>query len=132
LIGREVELAELGRLLTDPAIRLVTILGLDGVGKTHLALEAASAQLEHFSQGGYFVPLTPLDNPDQMVATIAETIDFSFSEGDNPQQQLLDHLRQKSLLLVMDNFEHLLPPAQGRDKREGQSWSLTYFEQPLT
>ncbi len=57
LIGREVELAALERLLTDPAIRLVTILGPGGMGKTHLALEAASAQLKRFSQGVYFVPL---------------------------------------------------------------------------
>ncbi len=113
LIGREIELAELDRLLTDPGIRLVTILGPGGMGKTHLALEAASAQLDRFSDGVYLVPLTPLDNPDQIVAAIAETINLLFGEGDNPKQQLLDHLRQKSMLLVLDNFEHLLPPHEG-------------------
>ena len=127
LIGREVELAELDRLLTDPAIRLVTILGPGGMGKTHLALEAALAQLERFSQKVYFVPLTPLDNPDQVIATIAETINFSFSEGDNPRQQLLDHLRQKSLLLVMDNFEHLLTSLE-RGTRGGAKLVIDVLE----
>jgi len=119
LIGREVELAELARLLSDPAIRLVTILGPGGMGKTHLALEAASAHFEDIGQGVYFVALTPLDDPDQMVAAIAETINFTFSEGADPQQQLLDHLRPESLLLVMDNLEHLLtPPEKGRGGAE--------------
>jgi hypothetical protein len=107
-IGREVELAELARLLADPTIRLVTILGPGGIGKTRLALEAATAQLEQFSQGVYFVSLAPLSDPNQITPTIAEALNFSFYAGGSPQQQLLDYLRQKSLLLVMDNFEHLL------------------------
>ncbi|MFQ5854241.1 MAG: BTAD domain-containing putative transcriptional regulator [Anaerolineae bacterium] len=108
-IGRETELVELAGLLADPAIRLVTIYGAGGMGKTRLAIETGFAQLEHFDHGVYFVPLAPLDNPTQVAGTIAETLGFSFHEGRNQQQQLLDYLRPKSLLLVMDNFEHLLP-----------------------
>jgi predicted ATPase/DNA-binding SARP family transcriptional activator len=117
LIGREVELAALDRLLTDPGIRLVTILGPGGIGKSHLALEAASAQLERSTREVYLVQLAPLESPDQIVDAIAETIDLSFSTGRNPQEQLLDHLRQKPLLLVLDNFEHLLSATHTGERR---------------
>jgi DNA-binding SARP family transcriptional activator len=113
-IGRETELVELERLLTDPTIRLVTICGAGGMGKTRLAIEAALAQLEYFNQGVYFVPLESLEDPDQIVGTIAEIFGYSFHEGDDPQQQLLDYLRPKTLLLVMDNFERLVAQARLR------------------
>ena len=106
-VGRETELAGLARLLDDPALRLVTILGPGGMGKSRLALQVA-ASLERFEHGVYFVRLAPLDNPEAMVAAIADALDFSFYEGGQPRQQLLDYLREKSLLLILDNFEHLL------------------------
>jgi len=110
-VGREGELAELDRLLSDPAVRLLTILGLGGMGKTRLALEFASKQLERFSDGVYMVPLAPLTSAEAVVPAIAEAIGFSFYEGPAPRQQLFDFLRQKTMLLLMDNFEHLLDSA---------------------
>jgi predicted ATPase/predicted Ser/Thr protein kinase len=108
-VGRETELAELARLLADPAVRLVTILGSGGMGKTRLALQTAEGQLSHFSHGVYFVSLAPLTSAENIVPTIAEALNFSFYEGDtSPQRQLLDYLRQKTMLLILDNFEHLL------------------------
>jgi predicted ATPase/predicted Ser/Thr protein kinase len=116
-VGREAELTELRRLLADPDVRLLTILGAGGMGKTRLALEAAAAELDNFERGVYFVSLAPLDSVEAIVPTVAEALGFSFYEGGEPEQQLLDYLRQKAMLLIMDNFEHLLaaPESDGRD-----------------
>ena len=107
-VGREAELAELDRLLSDPDVRLITVLGAGGMGKTRLALEAAKTQVGRFHHGVFFVSLTSLQTVESIVPTVAKTLDFSFYAGSEPQQQLLNYLRQKSVLLIMDNFEHLL------------------------
>jgi len=107
-VGREAELAELDRLLAGPDVRLVTILGAGGMGKTRLALEAAAAQMDHFAHGVFFVSLAPLQSVDSIVPAVAEALAFSFYKGGEPQQQLLDYVRQKTMLLIMDSFEHLL------------------------
>jgi predicted ATPase len=116
-VGREHELAELAKLLDNPQVRLVTILAPGGMGKTRLALEAARAALEQsatsdthqpFANGAYFVSLAPLAAPESIVTAIAEAVSFQFYGGGDPKQQLLDFLREKRLLLVLDNFEHLL------------------------
>jgi predicted ATPase len=114
-VGRETELAELAQLLADPDVRLLTILGAGGMGKTRLALQAAAdilsdAQLGNFQRGVFFVSLAPLQSVDAIVPTVAQAIGFSFYRGGEPRQQLLDYLRQKNMLLIMDNFEHLLAP----------------------
>jgi predicted ATPase/DNA-binding SARP family transcriptional activator len=110
-VGRETELAQLAQLLTAPGIRLVTILGSGGMGKTRLALELAATQLERFEHGVYFVRLGPLESPEGIVPAIAEALHFSFYDGSSPEQQLYNYLRQKQMLLVMDNYEHLLDPS---------------------
>jgi predicted ATPase len=119
-VGREVERTELARLLADPDVRLLTILGAGGMGKTRLALEAGAAQLASFERGVYFVSLAPLDSAQAIVPTTAEALGFSFYEGGEPGQQLLDYLREKNILLIMDNFEHLLAgPEPGRGDGAG-------------
>jgi len=116
-VGREAELADLARLFADPTVRLVTILGPGGMGKTRLAIEAAAAQLDHFTHGVFFVPLAALPTPADIARALADAIGLQFegggpgSEHRNAQQQLLDYFRQKHQLLVMDNFEHLLEGA---------------------
>jgi predicted ATPase len=107
-VGRETELAELVRLLSDPGVRLVTVLGAGGMGKTRLALEAAQAQLGRYADGVYLVALAPLRSAESMVPTIARAIGFAFYSGGEPKEQLLNYLRQRNLLLVLDNFEHLV------------------------
>jgi predicted ATPase/Tfp pilus assembly protein PilF len=116
-VGREEELAELAKLLDDPLVRLVTILAPGGMGKTRLALESAQMGLDHrevrtsFTNGVFFVALAPLTSPEFIVPTVGEAVGFQFSPGGEPKQQLLDFFREKHLLLVMDNFEHVLASA---------------------
>jgi predicted ATPase/DNA-binding SARP family transcriptional activator len=107
-VGREDILAQIAGLLNDPACRLLTLAGPGGSGKTRLALEAGAAQLERFEHGVFFAPLAPLDSMEAVVPAVAQALGFSFHEGREPQRQLLDYLRQKALLLILDNFEHLL------------------------
>ncbi len=115
-VGREDELSQLTTLLTDPTLRLVTILGSGGMGKTRLAIEAAKAQSKAFTDGVYFVSLASLDDPFRIISPIAEAINFTFHvrdqreswEADYQVEQLMNHLRQKQMLLVLDNVEHLL------------------------
>jgi predicted ATPase/DNA-binding SARP family transcriptional activator len=110
-VGREAALAEIKDHLRDPDCRLLTLVGPGGSGKTWLALEAATAQLDHYTHGVWFVSLAPLQSVDAIVPTVAGALGFRFHEEGVPQQQLLDYLRQKSLLLIMDNYEHLLEGA---------------------
>ncbi len=106
--GREAELQTLHAFLADPAARLITIVGPGGMGKTRLALETARQQLAAFEHGVWFASLAKLASPEEIVPATAQALQFSFYEGREPRQQLLDYLRNKSLLLVMDNYEHLL------------------------
>jgi predicted ATPase/DNA-binding SARP family transcriptional activator len=113
-VGREAILAEIADRLQDPACRLLTLVGPGGSGKTRLALEAAAARLDDFEHGVYFVSLAPLDSVEAIVSTVAMALGLSFYTGapgrpeSQPRQQLLDYLRHKAMLLIMDNFEHLL------------------------
>lgn len=110
-IGREMELAELAKLMSTPDNRLITLLGPGGIGKTRLALEVATAQLSNFNDGVSFVSLASLNSPENIIPAIAEAFNFQFYEGMEPKEQLLDFFLQKQALLVLDNFEHLLDGA---------------------
>ena len=110
-VGRRDELDALATLLNDPNTRLITILAPGGMGKTRLSLEAARMQVGRYVDGVFFVALAPLSSSGDMVTTIAENIGFSFYGANTPAQQLIDFLRERSMLLVLDNFEHLLDGA---------------------
>jgi transcriptional regulator with XRE-family HTH domain len=107
LIGREQEMAQITTLLQQEEVRLVTITGPGGIGKTYLALKVAETQLEHFAREVYFVPLTPLLSAELLVATIAVTLRFSFQGSLDQQIQLLTYLHDKKILLILDGFEHV-------------------------
>lgn len=106
-IGREAELAALTEFVSDPQKRLISIVGPGGMGKTRLALALAEQQVGRFSYGVYFVPLAAADSRADMVNAMAEAVEFHFYTGGNPEQQLLDFLREKEALLILDSVEHL-------------------------
>jgi len=108
-IGRDQDIAVVVTLLQNTTVRLLTLVGPGGVGKTRLALRVAETLLSAFPDGLYFVPLSILADPRLVVATIAQTLGISGSP--TPQVALLAYLRHKHLLLVLDNVEHVLPAA---------------------
>ncbi len=107
-IGRENELAEITTLLTDPACRLLTLVGAGGIGKTRLAIQSAVSQQPHFADGVHFVPLAPVASADLLPAAIAGALSVSFFGLEDPRRQIARYLSEKQICLVMDNFEHLL------------------------
>ncbi|HET8569395.1 MAG TPA: adenylate/guanylate cyclase domain-containing protein [Candidatus Limnocylindria bacterium] len=109
-IGREREKAEGVRLLSD-GTRLLTLTGPGGTGKTRLSIEIASELLERFPDGVYWVPLGPLSDPALVVPTIATSLGLQDLGSVPVAQRVAEHLRARSALLVIDNFEQLLPAA---------------------
>ena len=113
--GRAQELADIAARLADPDCRLLTILAPGGMGKSRLAIAAAQAQLDQFTDGVIWVPLAPVAAPEAgtalnpLVGVIADALDIPFHGRATPEQQLFSYLRALELLLVLDNFEHLLP-----------------------
>jgi len=112
ILGREAELAQIEARLADPACRLLTLVGPGGIGKTSLAVEAATARASAHGGSVVFVPLAPLAAADQIVAAIAAALGLHLSEHIDPQSQLLAYLAERNTLLVLDNFEHLLDGAE--------------------
>jgi len=134
LIGRETELEVLGKLLTDPHCRLLTITGMGGIGKTLLAIELASNQQAAFPGGVYYVSLASLNSPEFIVPAIAEVFGFSFSGIGELEEQLINHLNEHSgqaLLLVLDNLEHLLFHPSDQDGKDETTSLLTSLLQKL-
>lgn len=107
-MGREVELTILSDHLSNPTCRLLTLLGPGGIGKTRLAVELARRQTSRFVDGVAFVPLAQIQSPDHIPHFIAAVLEIAFDRQHDPTQQLIDFLHDKSLLLVLDNFEHVL------------------------
>jgi predicted ATPase/DNA-binding SARP family transcriptional activator len=106
-VGRQNELLEVRNRCLNPDCHLLTLVGAGGIGKTRLALEVARQYEREFQDGVIFVSLAPLENPDLLEVTILEALGLKVS-GDQPQQKLIETLCEKHMLLVLDNFEHLL------------------------
>ena len=110
-VGREAELADLRQRLDDPDCRLLTLVGPGGIGKTRLALEAARAHLADFPDGVFQVRLVGLASPQSIVPTVAAALGLRFGGRREPKRQLTDYLRGRTVLLLLDNYEHLLEGA---------------------
>ncbi|NJC97482.1 MAG: hypothetical protein FIB03_14290 [Anaerolineae bacterium] len=110
IIGRESELNNIANLLRNPACRLITLIGPGGIGKSRLALQAAANAAHEglFFEGIYLVQLASVYTPDLLASGIAEAIQLALQGPAEPKEQLIKCLRDKEVLLVLDNFEHLI------------------------
>src|SRR4029450_11673191 len=104
-LGREAELADVGSLLAREDVRLLTLTGPGGTGKTRLALEAAALTADSYPQGMYWVPLAPLRDPALVLEEAAQAL--GVKDG------LIEHIGDKELLLLFDNFEQVVEAASG-------------------
>ena len=118
LVGRESELDQIALLLANPDCHLLTLVGPGGIGKTRLALAAAAAQVNAFQNGVWFVSLVGVspsrsdEAADLLINNIANALDYLFSAQRPPRELLLNHLADKEMLLLLDNFEQLQPAAE--------------------
>jgi len=108
LVGREWELQALSELLLQSEVRLVTLTGTGGIGKTHLALSLGNEVREAFAQGVCFVPFSTISDSKLVISTIMQALGLLEKEDQNPGERLKTLLRDKQLLLMLDGFEHVL------------------------
>ena len=111
IIGRDFELREIARLMRVPQCRLLTLTGPGGIGKTRLALEAAHNLKLDFADEAFFISLAGVRSSDYMIPSIADALGFSFAGPAELKTQLFNYLREKRILLLLDNMEHLLDGA---------------------
>jgi predicted ATPase len=110
-VGREEELAAAREILLRKGVQLVTFTGPGGTGKTRLSLEVAKGLIEHFKDGVFFVQLADITEPSQVVSRVAQELEVR-AAGTRPLlQNLKDFLKDKNILLLLDNFEQLIPAA---------------------
>ncbi|HXQ38643.1 MAG TPA: helix-turn-helix domain-containing protein, partial [Anaerolineales bacterium] len=110
-VNRTTEIAEITQRLNNPNCRLLTLIGPGGIGKTRLAMRVAANCVEQFDDGVYFASLHPLASPEFILSAIIDVVSPQSRSGSDLKHQLLQYLREKALLLVLDNFEHLLEGA---------------------
>ena len=108
-LGREDALATVAELLGREDVRLVTLTGPGGIGKTRLALQAAADAADGFADGVWWIPLAPLEDPALVLSTIAQTLQIGGTGGDGVGAALAERLSGRRVLILIDNAEHLLP-----------------------
>lgn len=111
LVGREHELASVSHLLRRSDVRLLSLIGPPGIGKTRLAIAAANALLPEFAHGVYFIDLAPITDATMVLPTIAHTIGLRPVNDQQFVPELMQFLASKRILLVLDNFEHVIQAA---------------------
>ncbi len=110
-VGRQTELEQLAELLRASDVRLVTITGTGGIGKTRLALEAARRIGDEYADGAFFIELAPIRDPELVAQSVAGALGVQQRPGATPIEALAAELSERQALLVLDNFEHLLDAA---------------------
>jgi predicted ATPase/class 3 adenylate cyclase/Tfp pilus assembly protein PilF len=110
-IGRDSEIRAVKEQLASANVRLLTLSGVGGTGKTRLALQVAADMVDEFEQGVFFVPLAPLSDPGLVLQAIAQAFGVRETAGRSLKDQLQDHLHDKQILLVLDNFEQVIDAA---------------------
>lgn len=108
LIGRDTEIAELQRLVRRRGVRLVTLVGPPGIGKTRLAVELAAEVSDTFADGVYFVALAPLNHSHLVPDLLAHVLGVAMGSQDSSVERVVEVLHEQHVLLVLDNFEHVL------------------------
>jgi predicted ATPase len=111
LVGRQQEIQAVCTLLRQAELRLVTLTGMAGIGKTRLAVQVAADLLEQFPDGVFLVPLAPVSDPEQVVPAILQTLSISDIGSQLPLDRLKTALKEKHLLLLLDNFEQVVEAA---------------------
>jgi predicted ATPase/DNA-binding CsgD family transcriptional regulator/class 3 adenylate cyclase len=111
LIGRHSELQTLTRLLRSDEVRLVTLTGFGGIGKTRLALQTAADLLAAFPDGVFFAPLDQISHSNLVVSAVAQALSLNLSGSQSVEEALQAYLHTRRALLVLDNFEHVQPAA---------------------
>jgi class 3 adenylate cyclase len=108
LVGREREVAAICERLRSPEVRLLTLVGPGGTGKTRAGLQAAAELVEEFEGGAFFVPLATVVDPALVASTVAQALGMT-ETGDRPLEEILkEYLRDRETLLLLDNFEQVL------------------------
>lgn len=111
-IGRETEVRRVAEYLTDGQTRLVTLTGPGGIGKTRLSLQIATELLDTYPDGVWFIALADLKQPAHVITEISKVLDLPLTSAQDVMEQVVSYLSGKRLLLVLDNFEHLMEASE--------------------
>ena len=144
LVGRQTELAQIVDHLLSSEYRLLTLVGPGGIGKTRLAIQAGQQLAQLLSQekqaiphpyifpdGLYFISLESLSSAEFLISTLADALQFSLYGGSDPVEQILNYLQDKRMLLILDNFEHLLPMSQNSQQKNAADFVGDILERAL-
>jgi DNA-binding SARP family transcriptional activator/predicted ATPase len=110
--GRVKELRWFDECLANPVCRLITLIGMAGTGKTRLALQVGTLHIRNFQDGVWLVTAESIQNTDQLIFDIGRVLGVHFDERLPQRSQMVNHLRDKELLLILDGFDHLIPSTE--------------------